>query len=334
MTVSKRGTKFQAYVTLEGKRYRRSFDTKVDALLWEQQVREAVTLGKPMPFLSSNKLPSNQTWSLKDAGDRTYALHWRDSRSEEKMVFNMNRALNFFGTKKPVTDITTEQVDEYILHLKGRNLSNATINRHLAALSKILTVALDYDQIDKKPKFRRLQETKWRLRWLTDDEVKRVLHNCDYLGYHDIYDAIAVSVDTGIRAGELQQLKTDSIRDGGLLVDGKNHDWRSIPLTKRASAILERRASGCHIAGSKAEFLFPRGAWWRSGWERVRGLSGLGEDVVWHTLRHTFASRLVQKGVPLQVVQGLMGHRTIQTTLRYAKISPTNTLDAIASLEG
>lgn len=332
MTVSKRGNKFQAYVTLDGQRYRKSFDTKIDAHIWEEKVREAVTVGKPLPILSS-KLPSTQGWTLKDAGDRTYALHWRDSRSEEKMVFNMNRALKFFGTKRPVRDITTEQVDEYILHLKNRNLSNATINRHLAALSKILTVSLEYDQIEKKPKFRRLQETKWRLRWLTQDEVKRLLQTCEDLGYDDIYDAIAVSVDTGIRAGELQQLRTDSVRDGGLLVDGKNHDWRSIPLTKRAAVILARRASASHCLGSNPQFLFPRGAWWRSGWERVRGLSGLGEDVVWHTLRHTFASRLVQKGAPLQVVQGLMGHRTIQTTLRYAKINPTNTADAIASLE-
>lgn len=332
MTVSKRGNKFEAYVTIDGQRYRKSFDTKIDAHIWEEQVREAVTLGKPLPVLSS-KLPSAHGWTLKDAGDRTYALHWRDSRSEEKMVFNMNRAFDFFGTKRPVREITTEQVDEYILHLKNRNLSNATINRHLAALSKMLTVSLEYDQIDKKPKFRRLQETKWRLRWLTEDEVKRLLQTCEDLGYDDIYDAIAVSVDTGIRSGELQQLKTDSVRDGGLLVDGKNHDWRSIPLTKRASVILARRASASHCLVSKPQFLFPRGAWWRSGWERVRGLTGLGEDVVWHTLRHTFASRLVQKGVPLQVVQGLMGHRTIQTTLRYAKISPTNTLDAIASLE-
>lgn len=331
MTVSKRGSKYQAYISSNGTRVRRSFDTKVDALIWEEQAREALVLGKDLPTLSS-KLPSTQSWTLKDAGDRTYQVAWRGSRSEAKMVYNMNRALKFFGSKIPVKDISTELVDEYILELKNLSKSNATINRHLAALSKMLTVSLEYDKIDKKPKLRRLQETKWRMRWLTEDEVAALINKSEYLGYNDLMDAIVIAVDTGIRAGELHALKTDSMRDGGLLVDGKNHDWRSIPLTKRAKAVIARRCRALSDS-PQPEYLFPRGSWWRSGWERVRGLSGLGEDVVWHTLRHTFASRLVQKGAPLQVVQALMGHKTIQTTMKYAKISPLNSQNAIASLE-
>ncbi|MDR3750752.1 MAG: site-specific integrase, partial [Terracidiphilus sp.] len=57
------------------------------------------------------------------------------------------------------------------------------------------------------------------------------------------------------------------------------------------------------------------------------------EGVTWHTLRHTFASRLVMGGVDLKTVQELMGHKTIAMTARYAHLAPTHKLKALQTLE-
>ncbi len=57
------------------------------------------------------------------------------------------------------------------------------------------------------------------------------------------------------------------------------------------------------------------------------------EDASAHTLRHTFASRLVQKGVNLAHIQALLGHKSITTTMRYAHISSDNLRDAVDVLE-
>ena len=56
------------------------------------------------------------------------------------------------------------------------------------------------------------------------------------------------------------------------------------------------------------------------------------EGVTWHTLRHTFASRLVMAGVDLKTVQELMGHKTIAMTARYAHLAPTHKLQALETL--
>lgn len=57
-------------------------------------------------------------------------------------------------------------------------------------------------------------------------------------------------------------------------------------------------------------------------------------DVQWHALRHSFASHLVQKGVPLKAVQELLGHSTIEMTMRYAHLAPAMLADAVAVLDG
>ena len=61
---------------------------------------------------------------------------------------------------------------------------------------------------------------------------------------------------------------------------------------------------------------------------------GMGEDVTIHTLRHTFASRLVQGGVDLFVVAALLGHSKVATTQRYAHLATHNLSAAIDTLQG
>ena len=63
-----------------------------------------------------------------------------------------------------------------------------------------------------------------------------------------------------------------------------------------------------------------------------RNILDLNGDV-WHTLKHTTASRLVQNGVPLVTVKEIIGHKTISTTMRYAHLQPANVVAEIETLE-
>ena len=308
MTVSQRGKGWQAYVQHEGKRYRRTFSTHAEASQWEVLARNSLILGKPLPELTELTSGVGSGWTLGQAAERTFRMRWKESRSEKTHLINMRKNLDYFGDKCSLTNITTEAIDDYILHLKDKRLSGATINRVLMNLSRILRTAREYGKMDTHPVIHRQQEGEHRLRWLSDSECDRMIVAAQEFDYLTLRDAIIIALDTGVRRGELQRIKKRDITKQGLGIwESKNMTGRIIPLPQN-------------------EFI-------RSAFDRIKLHCGLGSDVVWHTLRHTFASRLVQKNVPIQVVQKLMGHKTIQITMRYAKIHDDNLISAISTID-
>lgn len=325
MTVIQRGSSYQAYVSHANQRHRRSFKSEAEAVAWEALAREALKLGKPLP--EAPKKGKGNAWTIREAFNRAFQLHWEGGRSERTMIINMTKAMDFFGRLKLITEVTTADVDDYIIHMREQGLSGSTINRRLAVVSKAFRVAREYDKYSGNIVFRRQREGEHRLRWLDDNEIKTLVKAAGHLGYANLQDAIVVSLDTGIRQGELGRITANDVVDEGLMVwESKNDTARTIPLTSRSRKILEaRKARGMRK-------LFKDG-YTRSAWDRTRLQADLGTDVVWHTLRHTFASRLVQRGVALQVVKELMGHKTIAVTMRYAKLAPRNLADAISTLE-
>lgn len=111
-------------------------------------------------------------------------------------------------------------------------------------------------------------------------------------------------------------------KDSGAWDDArtKNGRPRVIPLHPRALAIAKQLPfKGITPAVLRKQF------------EKARKTCGM-EHIHWHDLRHTFASWLIQKGTPLQVVKELMGHANIQMTMRYAHLETDNLKAAVHSL--
>lgn len=286
--------------------------------------------------------PAAEVWTLKRALDTTMRVAWDDTRGGHTAQVNAQSALDHFGAETTLDRITTDALDEYVQALKDEGLANGTINRKLAALSKILTVAVDRRGLAYKPKLPRLREGVGRIRYLTADEERALLGLMTQWSMADHVDAITVLVDTGLRVGELFRLTARDVDQKQRLLhvwENKADHPRSVPLTKRAYEVVKRRlhmvsysAFGAGVTG-----LFPYDHnWLRHQWDRAKVSMGLGEDkqFVPHALRHTCASRLVQRSVPLKVVQEWMGHKTIQVTMRYAHLAPANLMAAVQALEG
>jgi integrase len=125
----------------------------------------------------------------------------------------------------------------------------------------------------------------------------------------------------------LWRIKFRHFNEGFLYIEkSKNGDPRSIPVHSQVQGIINRRFTG------PDDLMFPDTNVVREPWDKVRETLGW-DDVVWHTLRHTFASLLAQGGTDMTVIMGLMGHRNLATTMRYAKLAPKNYREAITTLD-
>lgn len=154
------------------------------------------------------------------------------------------------------------------------------------------------------------------------EAVRRVVRSLP-LAWRALFTLV---LETGLRAGEVVRLRARDLEwtPGAehVRVHGKGGRWRVVPLlpAMETTRLLRRLARGLPGEG----FLFPgrrgvltvRAVEWR--FRQLQHKAGLRETYRVHDLRHTCATRLVNRGVELPAIQRLLGHRSIQTTQRYA----------------
>ncbi|MGK9287143.1 site-specific integrase [Sinorhizobium meliloti] len=212
---------------------------------------------------------------------------------------------------------TPDLLDSLIAALRKRGNSNATINRKMAALSKLLRKAFKMGDIHSLPEFRRQKERAGRIRFLEYDEEDRLFAAIQARSELH-YRFCIFLVDTGARLGEGINLHWNDINEGrATFWITKSGRSRSVPLTERARAAVRPKEAKlgpfCDI--DQQQF--------RAVWNAAKKDVGLTTDVdvVPHILRHTCASRLVRGGIDIRRVQMWLGHQTLQMTMRYAHLA-------------
>jgi len=211
------------------------------------------------------------------------------------------------------------------------------VNRELALFKHMYSKAIEWGKVKENltKKVKLLKGEVKRLRFLMPDEVQRLLSNCtDHLK-----PIVTVAVHTGMRKGELLSLQWDRINfEQGIitLLDTKNNERRDIPMNETVKKTLEgieRKGENVFCNGDGQTFVTVR-----KSFETALKKSGI-EDFRFHDLRHCFASNLVMEGVDIMTVKELMGHKTLDMTLRYSHLAPNhktkavNILDRVMSLK-
>lgn len=257
----------------------------------------------------------------------TYEQRWRGQKDANTSLGNAETVVNILGPDLDAREVTTEKLDTVKTVLRDRGLKPATLNRKLAALSTMLRMAHRRSKIDFVPFIPKEREPEGRLRVITDDELARMSNALP--GKHK--DCILVLVDTGMRVGELLKLAWEDVEpDAVHIKDTKGRRPRMVPLTSRAKQSLTAWVDTPH--GPFRDITY-------SGlshrWDKAKAATGLKDDkeFVIHALRHTCASRLVRRGVAIQVVKEVLGHRNITTTLRYAHLDQSSLRAAMEVLE-
>jgi integrase len=159
----------------------------------------------------------------------------------------------------------------------------------------------------------------------------RILPPLIHFGDH-LTPAVLLSMNTGLRRGEALKLRWSSVDFNRrlLTVEGrnaKNRQTRHVPLNEEAVGVLRRWREQ---SGTGAR-VFEVTTGFRATWEKILKRARI-THFRWHDLRHHFASRLVQQGVPLNTVRDLLGHSSVGMSLRYAHLAPDQRREAVAKL--
>lgn len=243
-------------------------------------------------------------------------------------------------------------VEEIVMNAKRVGKSPSTVQHILALVSQVWSLAVTRDIVSGASPTKRIKkpvQDNQRMRFLTPEEASKLLKVLKARSL-DVYDTALLSLFSGLRAGEIHALTWGDINlEGGTIYikDSKNKHSRYVYITPDIEPMLQRRYKG----QSKVEFVFPsingkQRRWISDTFSRVVqdiGLNNSGETtidkngnvihfqikdarqrVVFHSLRHIFASWLVQKGTSLYTVAELMGHSSLEMTKRYSNLAQDN----------
>ena len=277
--------------------------------------------------------------TLEEAIKAMFRTDWSEAKSQRTILINCKFVTRYFGKDMLLKDITSNAIESFALWLQDTEHNKpSSCNRKLAILSKLLTRAHEQQRIPYVPYIVRMPEAGGRIRYITPEEETEIEKLLTAWGETRFLHTVRVLLDTGMRCGELKKLTVyDIITEQGVhgivhLHDTKNGDSRSVPLTARALTSLQYLAK----TSKDHELLLSEYTnWITKTWNRVRKVMRKEHDVnfVPHILRHTCCTRLVQKGAPIKKVQVFMGHKSINTTMRYTHLAPEDIYDLPSMLE-
>ncbi len=230
--------------------------------------------------------------------------------------------------------------------MEKAHLSNRSKNYAIALTRQIFNFAIKHDLysgINPASKFDELKkEDNSRMKFLSEEDLNNLL---DELKKHSylVYLMALISADCGLRAGEIFKLTWADInleKRLMLLRDTKNGTDRYAYMTKRVQEELSKLNQD---EGNKLLFTSRNGEQIKHisrTFERAvktlginKGITDRKQKIVFHSLRHTYASRLVDKGVPIYEVKELLGHKDIKMTIRYSHFNKDRLLKSVQVLD-
>lgn len=325
-------------------RKRSPLNSKAGAEAFEVQMRQALAeKGNLDHLLRPEKVTKPTTYAeFAEKWMRAYvAVNNKPSEQRAKRYIVKSGLIPIFGNKV-LSEIKTADIEAYKAREQSNGISAKTINNRLTVLRKSLVTAIEWEELESLPKFRLLKTQPFKFRHLRESDVQSIINSCKTRNERAM---VLIAVRTGIRFSELCALEWGDI-DGELRLlsvrrsvvhkhvgTPKNGRVRYVPLTNDALKELES-LNPSHKSAPIFQFNGERYLYWNALCFLHRACDRAGiERIGWHTLRHTFASQLASKGASLKAIQDLLGHSTINMTLRYAHLAPEVLRDTIALLE-
>lgn len=331
--------------TGERHRKRSPLNSRHGAEDYELTLRSRLNRGEPIdgPDVEQPRVPTFAEFAVEWFETYVKANNKPSEVSMKRSILTCHLLPAFGGS--PLDSVTTRAIERYKKDKLQAQLSPKTINNQLTVLHKLLATAVEWERLSWAPIVRWLRYTRPPIRFLSRDEVARLLAAPTD---PEIAMMLRLALATGMRLGEILGLQWSSIDlassrviverslVNGVLGTPKNSRVRTIPLMPALRAGLDRFRRREDRGDSGYVFTKPDGSpltAYLAIWRLHRVCDGAGLPFAgWHALRHTFATTLAAKGAPLRAVQELLGHSTIAMTERYTHVSGDQLRDAVALL--
>jgi integrase len=234
-------------------------------------------------------------------------------------------------TGRPISTVGARDLEVY-LATRRQTVEPATVNRELSCIKHMFRKAVEWGYLGADPfkTVRKFREPPGRIRYLTQDEIDRLLVCCS----RHVRPMVIMALNTGMRIGEILSLQWNDIdlKTGVIAVrHSKNNESRMVPINDALHEALMALEPGMgdshvftHLNGEPYHFIYDG---FRAALKRARI-----DNFRFHDLRHTFASHLVMQGVDIRTVGQLLGHKTIAMTMRYSHVSDERLKDAVHRL--
>ncbi len=255
--------------------------------------------------------------------------------TEKAYIESMKAFVRHFGISPHKLDL--DCIRQYQLHLIHRGLSPASVNRYMAAIKFFYLVTLHKNwREDSIPWMKQKKKVPIIL---SQDEVALILNHASPLKYKAI---LTVIYSAGLRISEARHMTASDIDSGRMLIHvrfGKGLKERYTCLSLTTLHLLRRYWVECKQ--DKSTWLFPssnrKEPISSSSINKMFNLAvekaGIQKRVVVHSMRHAFATHLLEKGVDIRIIQCLLGHSVISSTVAYTHVRDPRALGIESPIE-
>ncbi|WAR44567.1 phage integrase [Methylomonas rapida] len=288
---------------VKGRRVIRLFDSKAEAAFFEKNL------------LSGRFEPISDNRRFSDLVNLWYDLHGQTLKSS---IDTKNRLLKIAEVlNDPIArNFDVSLFSRYRQDRLQSGINVATLNRELSTLKALYRELKRLSVISYECPFedvRKFKEKQTELRYLTKDEISRLFDSVHQSKNSSLFYVVSISLATGARWSEAEGLKIDHVRNKGFYFpDTKNGQFRFIPVDVGIYESVYRYLRTNTIASCYGAF--------RSAFKRASLTCPPGQLA--HVLRHTFASHFIMNGGNIRTLQQLLGHSSLNVTMRYAHLAP------------
>ena len=329
LSKNKKSGIYYLYLRIEGRKTRYSTRTKLkkEALKFLTTFEKELQNRKPSNIITLGELRKKYLASIEVTHAKSSYRHSRKC---------IERLIEFIGEDVNINEITKEQVESLIYDIfKGAPHSASLHLRHLKA---IFNKAIDWGYLDKNP-FRgiKLRIPEQSPSFLSKEELQLIVEKENNPMLASLY---RFAFYTGLRLSEITNVEHNDCDLNRKIINVKNKDGFTTKSKKERIVVMNKvvydmlinmEKNLSYVFNKEGEKFNP--TYVSKSFKKCVRLTQLNNSIHFHTLRHSFASCLIQKGATLYVVKQLLGHSNFSTTQKYAHLRDEDLHNAIKVLD-